>query len=66
MGIRLHPGDSCPECGEELARQPRSIFTLFLRESQLRCSNCNFVARKRRAYLDRPISLHQERNSYRG
>ena len=53
MGIRLHPGDLCPECGEELEHRPRSILTLFLKESELRCSNCNFTARRRRAYAHR-------------
>jgi hypothetical protein len=65
MGVRLHPGDSCPECGKELNRRPRSIFSLFLRESQLCCPNCNFVARKRRAYAHRTVTLQDERNSYR-
>jgi pyruvate-formate lyase-activating enzyme len=65
MGIRLHPGDSCPECGEALDYRPRSISTLFLRGSQLRCPNCNFVARKRRAYAHRTVTLQEGGNSYR-
>jgi hypothetical protein len=63
MGRHLRPGDSCPWCDEELDHRPRSILTLYLRQSQLQCSNCDFVARKRKAYADKPVEFPQTRNS---
>jgi len=47
MGYRLYPGDRCPKCGEHLTHYPRSVWTLFLRPSFLRCSSCGFTAQRR-------------------
>ena len=50
MGYRLYPGDGCPRCGEQLSHYPRSIWTLFLRQSHLRCSRCGLIANRRPAH----------------
>ena len=57
MGYRLYPGDRCPKCGEQLSHYPRSISTLFLRPSHLRCSRCGLTANKRAMHpiIDRSV-----------
>ena len=47
MSNRFYPGDPCPECAHSLERHGRSIWTMFLRESFLKCSNCKVVFTKR-------------------
>ena len=59
MSYRLYPGAGCPKCGERLSHYPRSIRTLFLRESHLRCSRCGLSANKRPAH--RITDYHLER-----
>jgi ribosomal protein S27AE len=50
MGYRLYPGCGCPRCGEQLTHHRRLSWTLFFRQSYLRCSNCGFTAYKRTAH----------------
>ena len=47
--LRLFPGDSCPECGGQLIWHGRSVWTLFLRPSHLKCAGCRLIIRKRRS-----------------
>lgn len=64
MGYRLYPGDGCPKCGERLSHYTRSIWTLFLRQSHLRCSRCGLSANKRPAH--RITDYHGERGRRQG